>query len=696
MRSTWLVGWSIVLSLAGIARAADGNRLAYLDQFSDPYYVGLQTAKLTTPQWIGEEGIETAIVLSIDDLGDTARYEAFLRPILDRLKQIDGRSPLSIMTKHIDGADPIVVRWAQEGVNLETHTYDHPCPCLQRNSFEKAKATYDRSVDVMATATGGRAKAFRMPCCDSMNSASPRFFAEIFNRTTPLGNFQVLDSSVLMLHTAADSSLPRSLVQQDDGRPRFAKYVPIERKFVNYVEDYPYPYVIARLCWEIPTAIPDDWQGFNLQQAHSPATVADMKAALDAAVLKQGVYVLTFHPGAWIRNDQVIELIDYAVKQYGKKVKFLNFREVHERLTANVLAGHPLRAANGQDNGVRVLDVNNDGYMDVVIGNDKVRQTRVWSPADRRWLVGEFPSAITSPDGQGHRQEAGVQFGVLQSGGNASVLVRNDTVAGLWHFDGRAWQRDAKGLAGLEGQTPVFTRLDGKDGGVRLFDVGGDGICELIVGNSQQSAVYQWLPDRHAWTRLSFTLPDGTAVVDAEGRDAGCRFVDIDEDGHLDVVFSNADRYSLHLFCSMTEGWSRKVFAGVRSDERAIPMIVRGDGTNNGVWFKYRQALGSERRHGRDRAARRKSRAHTRGRPPVPHAVGWQRRRLKLKRNSPLPFDGRGAVATDTKTALGLISPPPHSSPLPEGEGGSLVRRPYGWNAALPAPRSISCLSESR
>jgi hypothetical protein len=33
-----------------------GNRLVYLDEFADPYYVGLETAKLITPQWVGEEG----------------------------------------------------------------------------------------------------------------------------------------------------------------------------------------------------------------------------------------------------------------------------------------------------------------------------------------------------------------------------------------------------------------------------------------------------------------------------------------------------------------------------------------------------------------------------------------------------------------------------------------------------------------
>ena len=37
----------------------------------------------------------------------------------------------------------------------------------------------------------------------------------------------------------------------------------------------------------------------------------------------------------------------------------------------------------------------------------------------------------------------------------------------------------------------------------------------------------------------------------------------------------------------MQKGWSRKTLDGKQGDEKALPMIVRADGTNNGAWFKY-------------------------------------------------------------------------------------------------------------
>jgi len=570
------------------ASAADvGNRLAWVDDPCNPYYVGNDAPRLVTPQWVGQAGVEAVIVLSIDDMRSSAPYERCLRPIIERLKQIDGRGPVSIMTNHVELADPQLQRWLAEGVTVEAHTVTHPCPCLQGGDLAKAKQTYDGAIDLLVQVPNSHVTAFRMPCCDSMNSVGPRFFTELFGKTTPAGNFLRLDSSVFMAFTADDPALSAALTTDEEGRPRFTKYIPRDRNFVNYVENYPYPYVIDRLCWEMPSAIPDDWLGINLQGNHNPATVRDMKAAIDAVVLKQGVFTLTFHPDRWIRNDQVIELIDHATARYGDKVLFLNFHEVHQRLTTHLLGGQPLRADDGGDNGVRVLDVNGDGYMDVVIGNDTVRQTRLWSPEAQAWTVSEFPVPIVSTAADGQRRQAGVRFGVLQKSGQASILVRNEQTSGVWHFDGRGWTAAADGLAGLELEGPVLTARAGRDEGVRFRDLDLDGICELIVGNPRQHGVFRWSAERGAWAKLPFVLPAATAIVDDAGRDAGLRLVDIDRDGHLDVVFSDAQRYSLHLFTSLADGWAREIHATDRTQGDAIPMIVRRDGTNNGAWFHY-------------------------------------------------------------------------------------------------------------
>ncbi|MCI0460149.1 MAG: FG-GAP-like repeat-containing protein [Gemmataceae bacterium] len=571
---------SVLLLLPSTAAAqSPGNRLAYLDEV-DPYYPSRTFPRLITPQWVGEKGVEAVVILGIDDMRDPKRYEVFLRPILRRLKQIDGRAPVSIMTNQIDPRDPQLQTWLKEGLSLETHTFDHPCPFFKGGSFEKAKATYDKCVDLLASVPNSKPVAFRMPCCDSLNTPSPRFWAEIFNKTTDKGNFLSIDTSVFNVFTANDPELPRELVLNPDGTERFRRYLPRDRSFVNTIEDYPYPYVIGGKCWEFPCVTPSDWQAQHLQKPFNPRTVDDWKAALDCTVVKQGVFCLVFHPHGWIKNDQIVELIDHAVKKHGKKVKFLTFKEAQERLNKNLLGGQPLRhVKHGMDRGVRLLDLNGDGYIDVVVGNQGHGQTRVWTPDKRTWRVIKSPPWFADDDDPDNVFEG--QFAFLRTGRYPSLFFGSDFINS--YFNGNRWTDDdtlAKGLAG------VFTKRalgPGGDLGVRLRDLDGDGRPELIASSVGEQGTLYALTDKGTWKELPFTLPFGARVVDEKGRDNGLRLIDLDGDGKLDLIFSNEKEYGIYLFGDMKTGWSRKVMAGKRGDKDALPMISR-NGTNNGFW----------------------------------------------------------------------------------------------------------------
>jgi putative membrane-bound dehydrogenase-like protein len=604
MTSRWLIILGTFLLLAGspfhiqsAGFSTNANRLTYLDG-NDPFYPGLHFPKLTTPQWVGEPGVEAVVILSIDDMRETERYERFLRPILDRLKQIDGRAPVSILVNAIAPTNSQLQAWLKEGLSLDIHTLAHPCPCLAKGDFNAAANTYHGCVDLMSRIAGNKPVAFRMPCCDSMNSPSPRFYSEIFNRVSPEGRFLTIDSSVMCILTTNDPALPRELVLDRDGREKFRKYLPAETNaaikvsmgsFTTTIEDYPYPYVIGKLCWEFPAMIPSDWEAFNLHGSTNAITLADWKAALDAVVIKQGVMPIVFHPHGWSSPRQFVEFIDYAVGRHGKKVKFLTFREAQERLDRNLLAGKTLRAANGGGNGVRILDLNNDGFMDVVAP----KLTRVWLPMTGAWQDFDgVPDVGWNPFGE---EVVLSRFGIVQSNGFASVVSRAGVGAdgGAWHFIGQGWKFQPSGLDGVT-KGEFGTAHGSRDMELRLRDVENDGRCELIVGNGEQNAVFKWSEGEQSWTKLPFALPRGKSFVDAEGRDNGLRFVDVNGDGYDDVLFSNEKEFSLHLFVPKANprlmwqvGWNDEVFTGKRGESKLdIPMIVRG-GTNrnNGVWF---------------------------------------------------------------------------------------------------------------
>src|SRR5438045_2874677 len=150
----------MLLATAGVAFAADGNRLVYLDE-SDPYYVSRNFPKLTTPQWIGEEGVEAVVTLGVDDMrGNPQKYETFLRPLLKRLKEIDGREPVSIFCNVITPEEPMVRTWLTEGLSIEVHTVSHPCPILAKGNFQAAFETFHGCVDLLNHIQGGAPVAF--------------------------------------------------------------------------------------------------------------------------------------------------------------------------------------------------------------------------------------------------------------------------------------------------------------------------------------------------------------------------------------------------------------------------------------------------------------------------------------------------------------------------------------------------------
>lgn len=557
------------------ALAADP--LHSLDEYSSAYHVGLEFPKLTTPQWIGEEGVDAVVVLAIDDMRDTAKYESYLRPILQRLQAIDGRAPVSIMTNRVDPRDPQIAQWLKEGLSIEVHTYDHPCPCLKDGDFAKAKGTYERCVDLLSEIPNSHPVAFRMPCCDSLNTPSPRFWAEIFNKTTPQGNYLTIDTSVFQIFTADDPALPAKLVTREDGNSRFRHYIPFE-SFVNTIENYPYPYLIGGKCWQFPCVVPSDWSAQHVQKPNNPDTIRDWKRALDATVIKQGTFNLVFHPHGWIRNDQVVELIDYSESTYGKRVKFLTFREASDRLKKHLLSGGSIRDKQGRDAGVRLIDLNSDGYLDVV----RPEGTRLWQPAERTWSErrDSIPTIRVTP----HGVLTNARFGRTADG----------TVFALWQVeDSKLFRSDFRDGAWSGSETP--TKLPARlhngqiDLGLRLRDLDGDGVSELLANpDPKTGAVEIWRQADRGWQRAGFSLPSGASVTDAKGQDAGLRLEDIDGDGLLDSLFSDLKGYRLDLLRrganGQLAGWTVNARQASREEKQEIPVISRG-GENNGAWF---------------------------------------------------------------------------------------------------------------
>ena len=64
---------TLLASICATTWAGDGNRLVHLDEPNNPWQFHRESAKLITPQWIGEAGVEAVLVLAIDDMVGTVR-----------------------------------------------------------------------------------------------------------------------------------------------------------------------------------------------------------------------------------------------------------------------------------------------------------------------------------------------------------------------------------------------------------------------------------------------------------------------------------------------------------------------------------------------------------------------------------------------------------------------------------------------
>lgn len=581
-----------------------GDRFAYLDE-RDPYYPSLNFPKLTTPMWVGEPGVEAVVQLSIDDMGPANPpfkllapakspefYYAFLKPAVDRLKAIDGRAPISVYALQASADDLTMQRMLDEGFSIEAHTYTHAVPYFRTDPSSIGGSTLTWCIrDFLDCVSGLNAASsrgpvsWRMPGCDARNTTSPRFFSEVLPLVTSKGDFLTMDSSVFMTLTSADPDLPRELVVDEAGRERFARFaggIPFTKFFVNSIADYPYPYVINGRFWELPVVMPGDAHGVHAYGGGKPQILDDWKRALDIIVRKQGLFTLCFHPHGYCRPEQIAEFVDHVAKTYGGKVKFLTTREIQDRLTKHLCDGEPLRSASGADNGVRLLDVNGDGFLDVVIGNSRCRETRVWQPESVAWESVALPVALVANEDAATSTPTGVHFFRAATDGRAGLAVANADERGVWHFDDGEWIKQAANLPEEIEDVPLLAVRDSIDRGVRFRDVNGDGLSDLIVNNDSQNAI--WFRNVNGWTAAPFALPDKNCLVNADGQDQGLRFVDLDADGDEDAVLSNERDYWVRLFDDAKTGWRTVTRTGKPGDAQAIPLIAQ-QGELMGVWF---------------------------------------------------------------------------------------------------------------
>lgn len=208
------------------------------------------------------------------------------------------------------------------------------------------------------------------------------------------------------------------------------------------------------------------------------------------------------------------------------------------------------------DNGVRSLlaSVTETGTAEGGTGSSKPPTTFTYQTAERAYTeVADF----TFPIAIGNTGAGSMGVFVFDVNGDAlpDVVKSQSAGAGEVYINNgdNTWTQDANYVVPIAFVTPI-----GRDMGVRVFDVDGDGFQDLVWSwytstGTLEGAVYSNNADGTGWTEdPAFDPP--TAFTSDGGVDIGSRIFDVDGDGMQDIVTARNESYGLSYSVSLNNG----------------------------------------------------------------------------------------------------------------------------------------------
>lgn len=259
-----------------------------------------------------------------------------------------------------------------------------------------------------------------------------------------------------------------------------------------------------------------------------------------------------------VNNDGFVDVVKSREEGSSKYTK-LNDKEGNWDTSSNFLMPiylvRNIDASNKDfDNGIRFGDLNKDGLVDFIQCLDS--SGSVYLNNETGWEDDSswiIPSEIDCLEGSYNEKDAGVRLADVNGDGRIDFMkAKSGEARKIYLNNGTGWEDDSSWIIPAD-----FVTSDNKDNELRLMDFNGDGLVDLIQGGKPGNA---WINNGTGWETYDQYAPD-TDFTDYNDRpDLGVRFMDINGDNLVDMLqnfYSNVTIEHLNTTClnetNMTE-----------------------------------------------------------------------------------------------------------------------------------------------
>jgi len=247
-------------------------------------------------------------------------------------------------------------------------------------------------------------------------------------------------------------------------------------------------------------------------------------------------------------------------------------------LNASWTIPEPIVSYNNVDSGTRFADVNGDGLTDLLRRHEASSTNKVYLNDGDSWEHDPSWSIPVSLESGG--AHPGSMVIDINGDGRADIAFSRDTYGNsIYVNNGRGWTLSSSTVP------LVFAGAGGGDLGVRVAEVNGDGLPDLVLNNMDDDNCGEvYVSNGQTWVRdSSWCLPEET--VNSSNGDIGTRFADVNGDGLDDVV--RRDETVNKVYLNTARGWATSTtwtvpepirFMNGTSDYGSRLIDINGDG----------------------------------------------------------------------------------------------------------------------